>query len=75
MPRVLNIQIHSDLEGLGRIDLSDFQGRIQQSVSINLKQDQIEINMQSLISGMYFITLYTIEGELLKSFKVNKVEL
>ena len=30
---ILNVQINSDLEGMGRIDLHDFQGRIQQFCS------------------------------------------
>ncbi len=69
----LRITLSSDREGSAFIDLHDAHGRLLRQETGNLQQDARDWDMSSYPAGMYMLSFRTRSGELLKTFKVEKM--
>jgi hypothetical protein len=53
------------------VDIIDLQGRIIQQEVINKSQDQIQLSLATLQSGVYFVRLYSQNGNAIKRIIVQ----
>ncbi len=69
----LYVKINSELEGKGVLSLKTLNGQHLQNETIDLSSEDHELNLDKYPGGLYFLSLYTEKGELLKSFKITKL--
>ena len=53
------------------VDIIDLQGRVIQKEVINKSQDQIQLSLSSLQSGIYFVRLVSKNGNAIKRIVVQ----
>ena len=70
----LNIRLHSEIEGKVVISLFDPQGRRLRSFTTNPSGSDLEWDMSNYPAALYHLSVRTERGELLKSFKVTKID-
>ena len=70
----LNINIASDLDQTGTIYLSNLAGQRLEQLRTSFYNQSLEWDFNALPGGMYFLSFFSEEGELLKTFKVAKAE-
>lgn len=71
---LLSIQIESDVDQQGVIYLSDLAGQRLQQLEASFFDESLEWDFSRFPSGMYLLSFYTNAGELLRTFKVTKVQ-
>ena len=69
----LNIQINSDFEEQGILQLMNASGQNLHRLSIDLQHYQNELDLSKLAPGLYLLRLSHHNGRLIQTFKIQKI--